>query len=124
MAEGWARQLKSAEIEAFSAGTETHGLNPNAVAVMAEAGVDISGHVSKTLVDLGDIELDCVVTVCSDADANCPVFPGAVKKIHHGFDDPPRLAKADGPGADPLVHYRRVRDEIKQFVMSLPESLA
>ncbi len=123
MAEGWARHLKSGVIEAFLAGTEKHGLNPNAVKVMAEAGVDISGHKSKTIADLETKDFDYVITVCSDADQNCPIFPGKAVKIHHGFDDPPRLAKDAKSQEEALSHYRRVRDEIKEFVDKLPVSL-
>lgn len=123
MAEGWARSLKADEIEAYSAGTESHGLNPHAVKVMAEAGVDISGHKSKTVADLESKEFDYVITVCSDADQNCPIFPGKAVKIHHGFDDPPRLARSAKTEEEVLSHYRRVRDEIRDFVMTLPEAL-
>jgi arsenate reductase (thioredoxin) len=123
MAEGWARKLKGDIIEAYSAGTEKHGLNPNAVTVMAEAGVDISGHKSKTVADLGTKEFDYVITVCSDADQNCPIFPGKAVKIHHGFDDPPKLANEAKSEEEALSHYRRVRDEIKEFVDTLPVSL-
>jgi arsenate reductase len=123
MAEGWARRLKSDRIEAYSAGTETHGLNPKAVKVMAEAGVDISGHKSKTIADLETKEFDYVITVCSDADRNCPIFPGKAIKVHHGFDDPPKLAKTAETEEEALSHYRRVRDEIRDFVMTLPEAL-
>ncbi len=123
MAEGWTKKLKGDVIEAYSAGTESHGLNPKAVKVMAEAGVDISGHKSKTVADLETKEFDYVITVCSDADRNCPVFPGGAIKVHHGFDDPPRLAKAAETEEEALSHYRRVRDEIKEFVMTLPDSL-
>ena len=123
MAEGWARELKSDVIESYSAGTEIHGLNPNAVKVMAEAGVDISDHKSKTVTDLEVREFDYVITVCSDADRNCPIFPGNAIKIHHGFDDPPRLAKSAKTEEEALSHYRRVRDEIKAFVETLPDSL-
>jgi arsenate reductase len=123
MAEGWARQLKGDVIDAYSAGTESHGLNPQAVKVMAEAGVDISGHKSKTLADLETREFDYVITVCSDADRNCPVFPGKTIKIHRGFDDPPRLARSAKSAEEALSHYSRVRDEIKTFVETLPEGL-
>jgi len=123
MAEGWARKLKGDKIEAYSAGTETHGLNPNAVKVMAEAGVDIAGHKSKKVADLENKEFDYVITVCSDADQHCPIFPGKAVKVHHGFDDPPRLAKTAKTEDEALSHYRRVRDEIKAFVKTLPESL-
>ena len=116
MAEGWARRLKGEVIEPYSAGIETHGLNPNAVKVMAEAGVDISGHHSKHLDELRDITFDYVVTVCDQASESCPVFPGKVKRLHVSFDDPPRLAKNAGTEQEALSHYRRVRDEIRAFV--------
>ncbi len=123
MAEGWARHLKGEVIEAHSAGIETHGLNPNAVRVMAEAGVDISGHSSKNVKDLMDIPFDYVVTVCGHAHETCPMFPGRAKIVHAGFDDPPALAKGvDGEEAK-LDCYRRVRDEIRAYVESLPGAL-
>jgi arsenate reductase len=123
MAEGWARHLKEDVLEAYSAGIETHGLNPNAVKVMAEAGVDISAHSSKLLSDVMNIQFDYVVTVCDHASENCPVFPGDAKIIHVGFDDPPKLAKEAGTEEQALDCYRRVRDEIMQFVETLPEAL-
>lgn len=123
MAEGWARHLCGDTIEAYSAGIETHGLNPFAVKVMAEAGVDISNHRSKTLDEFRDVELDCVITVCGHANETCPVFPGKTKVIHQGFDDPPKLAKDAKNEEEALVHYRRVRDEIKYFVAALPEQI-
>jgi arsenate reductase len=122
MAEGWARHLKEDMIEAYSAGIETHGLNPHAVKVMAEAGVDISQHKSKLLVSLKGIEFDYVVTVCSHADEKCPIFPAKTRSMHKGFDDPPQLAKACTTEEAKLNCYRRVRDEIKKFVESLPGS--
>jgi arsenate reductase len=124
MAEGWVRKLKGDQIEAYSAGTESHGLNPNAVKVMAEAGVDISAYKSKTVADLEVREFDYVITVCSDADQNCPIFPGKAVKVHHGFDDPPRLAMSAKTEEEALSHHRRVRDEIRDFVMALPEALS
>ena len=93
MAEGWARALNGDRIEAYSAGIETHGLNPHAVRVMAEAGVDISKQESKHVDELKDVRFDYVVTVCGHADERCPSFPGRTKVIHVGFDDPPRLAR-------------------------------
>jgi arsenate reductase len=123
MAEGWARHLKHGVIEPYSAGTENHGLNPLAVKVMHEAGVDISAHKSKTLAELAGIRFDYGITVCADADQNCPVFPGATIKLHHGFDDPPRLAKSARTEEEALVHYRRVRDEIRHYIESLPGPL-
>jgi arsenate reductase len=123
MAEGWARALKSDVLEAYSAGVETHGLNPNAVRVMAEAGVDISGHRSKHVNELLDAGIDYVVTVCDHAAEACPRFPGKAKIVHHSFQDPPALAKTAKTEEEALDHYRRVRDEIKNFVESLPEGL-
>jgi len=122
MAEGWARHLKGDIIEPYSAGVETHGLNQNAVRVMAEVGVDISSHRSKHVSELMNIPFDYVITVCSHADKNCPVFPGPVKKIHRGFDDPPFLARNAATDEDALDIYRRVRDEIKEFVQELPDA--
>ena len=124
MAEGWTRHLQHDAIEPYSAGIVAQGLNPHAVRVMQEVGVDISRQSSKTLADLGEIAFDYVITVCSDADRNCPVFPGRAVKIHRGFDDPPRLAKSARTEDEALVHYRRVRDEIRRFVESLPEFLS
>ena len=123
MAEGWARHLKGAEMDAHSAGIEAHGLNPLAVRVMAEVGVDISSHQSRRVEELGDIRFDYVVTVCGHAHEHCPVFPGRAKVVHVGFDDPPKLAKGASTEEQALGHYRRVRDEIRQFVESLPNSL-
>jgi arsenate reductase len=123
MAEGWARHLKSAEIEAWSAGIEAHGLNARAVRVMAEAGVDISCQRSKTVGQLGQQRFDYVVTVCSHAHEHCPVFLGEGKVVHVGFDDPPALAAGAGSEEEALAHYRRVRDEIRAFVERLPKAL-
>jgi len=124
MAEGWARKLKNDQIEPWSAGIETHGLNPNAVKVMAEAGVDISHHQSKHVDDLKDIQFDYVVTVCGHANENCPIFPRKAKIVHVGFDDPPKLAKNAASPEEALGHYRRVRDQIRHFVERLPQSLS
>ena len=124
MAEGWARQLKGEVIEAYSAGVETHGLNPRAVQVMAESGVDISGHRSKHVRQLSGVGFDYVITVCGNARESCPVLPGRTKVVHVGFDDPPRLAKEARTEEEALGHYRRVRDEIRKFVETLPEALS
>jgi len=127
MAEGWARNLKGEEIEAFSAGVETHGLNPLAVKVMAEAGIDISHQYSKLADELADVAFDAIITLCGHARENCPYFPGGGKFIHVDFDDPPRIARElaeQGAHEEAqLGCYRRVRDEIKAFVEALPESL-
>ncbi len=123
MAEGLCRYLKGDIIEPYSAGIETHGLNPNAIQVMAEVGVDISGHTSQHIDEFKDIRLDCVVTVCGHANEHCPIFPGTTKVIHVGFDDPPKLAKEAKDEQETLDCYRRVRDEIRAFVETLPESI-
>jgi len=121
MAEGFARALKRGEIEAYSAGTKPQGLNPLAVKVMAESGVDISSHSSKSVEELRHIEFDVVVTVCDQANEDCPLWLGRGKKVHRSFDDPPQLAANAGSEAEALQVYRRVRDEIKAFIESLPQ---
>ena len=123
MAEGWARHLQDTCIEPYSAGLEAHGLNPRAVAVMREAGVDISGQRSQRVEGVMNVEFDYVVTVCDHANENCPVFPGRVPVIHVGFDDPPKLAENTKSDEEALGHYRRVRDEIRAFVQTLPATL-
>lgn len=123
MAEGWARYLKGDVLHAYSAGISPHGLDPRAVKVMAEAGVDISDHTSKHLDDLGAVALDYVVTVCDHAAESCPLFLGKVAKRHHSFQDPPRLAADENDEQAALDHYRRVRDEIRAFIETLPQSL-
>lgn len=126
MAEGWAHHLKAAQIEPFSAGIVAHGQNPNAIRVMAEAGVDITSQTSKTLQSLLDAgaTFDVVVTVCGHADDHCPVFPGTTRVVHRGFDDPPKLAKNAATEEEALSHYRRVRDEIRAWIETLPDSIA
>ena len=123
MAEGWTRHLKGDRINAFSAGIETHGLNPLAVKVMAEAGVDISMQKSKRTDALEGVVFDYVVTVCGHAHENCPIFTGETRVVHVGFDDPPRLAESAGSEEEALDCYRRVRDAIRVFVETLPEAL-
>ncbi len=122
MAEGWVRALKADVIEPYSAGIEAHGLNPHAVRVMQEAGIDISNQRSQRVQELGPIEFDVIVTVCGHADERCPSLPGAPRILHVGFDDPPRLAKSAANEEEALDNYRRVRDEIRDFVMTLPEA--
>ncbi len=124
MAEGWARALKHDVIEAYSAGIEAHGLNPNAVRVMNEAGIDISGQRSKTVDDVDAMDFDYVVTVCGHANETCPTWlKGKTKVVHAGFDDPPWLAANAANTAEAMAHYRRVRDEIRVFVEHLPDVL-
>jgi arsenate reductase (thioredoxin) len=123
MAEGWARHLRRDRMDAYSAGIEKHGMNPHAVKVMAEAGVDIGRQWSKTVAELDPVPFDYVVTVCGHAHEHCPVFPGQAKVVHAGFDDPPTLSAGWPDGEAKLAIYRRVRDEIRAFVETLPESL-
>lgn len=127
MAEGWTRALKGDAIEVYSAGTEVHGLNKAAIEVMTEVGVDISAYTSKHLEDLRHIAFDVVITVCDNARETCPFFPGAKKMVHVGFSDPPAMVKilaAEGAGEEEQRDcYRRVRDEIRAFVETLPGSL-
>lgn len=123
MAEGWAKKLKGDVIQPFSAGIETHGLNPNAVKVMAEAGVDISTHCSRHVDEFANVEFDYVVTVCGHADEHCPVFAGRAKVVHVPFPDPPKLAAQVETEDAKLNCYRRVRDEIKAYIQTLPEAL-
>lgn len=123
MAEGWTRHLKGGLLEPYSAGVEARGLDPRAVQVMAEAGVDISGQTSKRLDQLPDGTFDYVVTVCDHAREACPIFSGAARVAHVGFEDPPRLAAGAGSEEEALGHYRRVRDAIRAFVEALPEKL-
>ena len=124
MAEGWARHLKSDVIDAYSAGIQTHGLNPHAVKVMADEGVDISGQISKNVNDLIDVPFDAVVTVCGHAHETCPAWLGKKTRIVHvGFDDPPKLAQSAKTADEALNHYRRVRDEIRAYIETLPQAL-
>lgn len=118
MAEGWGKALKNELFNFYSAGTKKHGLNPNAVRVMKEAGIDIGHHKSKTIDQLSDIKMDIIFTVCSDANENCPYVSGE-RIIHVGFDDPPRLTAGLTDEEEILSIYRRVRDEIKEMVMNI-----
>ena len=123
MAEGWARAPQNDGLEACPAGSERRGLDPKAVQVMAEAGVDISRHRSKNVQEVMGIEFDYVVTVCGHAHEHCPLFPGKAESVRAGFDDPPSLARDAKTEEEALAHYRRVRDEIKAFVERLPQAL-
>jgi arsenate reductase len=123
MAEGWARKLKGNVLEPYSAGTDPRGLDPRAVRVMAEAGVDISAQRSKPVEEFAGQAFDYVVTVCDRASESCPIFPGRTTVVHRGFDDPPHLARGAKTEDEALAHYRRVRDEIRAFVEGLPEGL-
>jgi len=120
MAEGWARQLLGERYQVYSAGIETHGLNPLAVRAMAEQGVDISSHRSQRLEDLAAESFDLVVTVCDNAQQRCPAFPRSVRVIHHAFDDPPALAAEASSEQEALNPYLRVCGEIRDWVADLP----
>jgi len=120
MAEGWAKHLKNKEFEVYSAGIEKHGLNPYAINVMKEVGVDISKQYSKTVGELGDMNFDYVITVCDHVNEICPIFPGKTKVIHVGFEDPPKLAKEAKTEEEKLRCYRKIRDEIRIFIENLP----
>nr|NIP99662.1 arsenate reductase ArsC [Nitrospinaceae bacterium]NIR53796.1 arsenate reductase ArsC [Nitrospinaceae bacterium]NIS84206.1 arsenate reductase ArsC [Nitrospinaceae bacterium]NIT81012.1 arsenate reductase ArsC [Nitrospinaceae bacterium]NIU43302.1 arsenate reductase ArsC [Nitrospinaceae bacterium] len=109
--------------EPYSAGLTAHGLNARAVKVMQEAGVDISGQKSKTVDSLLNVPFDYVVTVCGHADDYCPAFPGHTKVVHVGFDDPPTLAMTARTEEEALQIFRRVRDEIRTFIETLPQTL-
>ncbi|MFH1154741.1 MAG: arsenate reductase ArsC [Pseudomonadota bacterium] len=122
MAEAWTRHLKSHVLIPWSAGTKPGAVNPMAVSVMEEAGVDMSFSVSKHVDTMMGMSFDFVVTVCDNANENCPYFPGKTRRIHKSFDDPPALARGlDNTAA--LDTYRRVRDEIRSFVEGMPENL-
>jgi len=123
MAEGWARLLKGDVIEPFSAGIETNGINPFAIKVMAEEGVDISWQHSKLVDELKDNEFDFVITLCGHARENCPFFTGKTKRFHMGFNDPLKLAENAKNEEEALSHYRQIRDEIRVFVEKLPDIL-
>ena len=123
MAEGLCRHLRGDVMDPSSAGIENRGLNPLAVRAMREIGIDISGQRSKTVDELDQREYDYVVTVCTGAVEACPFFPARLGVVHHGFDDPPKLAEGSSSEEEAMVHYRRVRNEIRDFVTTLPDSL-
>lgn len=123
MAEAWTRALKGDVIEAYSAGTIPKGVDPRAVKAMAEAGIDISAYRSKSTTELADIEFDYVITLCDTAQQACPFFPAKTRILHHGFDDPPVLAEHARDEEEAMTHYRRVRDDIRAYVETLPETL-
>jgi arsenate reductase len=124
MAEAWTKHLKGDQFEAYSAGVKPKDIDPRAIKAMAEAGLDISGQKSKDVDALGSTEFDYVITLCDNARESCPYFPAKTKLIHRGFDDPPKLAENAKNEEEAMAHYRRVRDEIKTFVETLPEGLS
>lgn len=123
MAEAWARALHGQKVEPYSAGTAPSRVDPLALQVMAEVGVDLRRHRSKHLDELAGVDFDWVVTVCDRANESCPILPGPAKRLHAGFDDPPRLAAGASSDEEAVSHYRRVRDEIRAFVEALPNVL-
>ena len=120
MAEGWAQHLKSDVIEAYSAGVRPDKVSSRAIAVMKEAGVNISGHYSKHVNDLSWVEFDYVITVCGNAHESCPIFAGKTKVVHVGFEDP---AAATGTPEEVLAVFRKIRDQIRDFIVTLPDSI-
>jgi len=123
MSEGLCRHFRGNVLEPYSAGIEVHGLDPLAVRVMAELNIDISNHQSKLVSEFSGKSFEYVVTVCDNAREKCPYFPAETRLLHKGFQDPPKMASSDASEDEKLVHYRRVRDEIKAFILTLPASL-
>ncbi len=124
MAEGWARHLHGDLYDFYSAGLEKHGMNPLAIEAMAADGLDITGQRSKRIEELPAIEYALVITLCGNADEHCPVLPQARHRLHHGFDDPPRLAAAAATEHEALAHYIRVSREIRDYLADLPHIIA
>lgn len=116
IAEGYLRKFAGNKANVYSAGIETHGVNPKAIAIMAEDGVDISAHTSNNVNEYIDVNFDLVLTVCDNAQENCPYFPTKAKKLHHNFPDP---AKAAGTPAEVMDEFRRVRDMIREYCRQL-----
>ncbi len=123
MAEGFSRHLKSGGIEAHSAGVNPKGVDPRAVKAMAEVGIDISAQKSRSIAEVKHLEFDYVITLCDNAQKNCPTFPAKTQVMHVGFEDPPRLAANAKDEEEAMGHYRRIRDEIRGFVDRLPAVL-
>lgn len=120
MAEGWAHHLKSDCLEAFSAGVAPHGINERAAAIMAEVGVDISSQTSNHLDEYSSLDFDYVITVCDNAKEHCPLYPKQTTMIHHTFDDPSFVIGTD---EQITAEFRRVRDEIRDFIAAMPDNL-
>ncbi len=124
MAHGLANEIFGDKIKSYSAGIESHGLNPAAVKVMSEIGIDISHHQSQTLDEFDSKTFDYVVAVCEHAASNCPTFPNQTNVIIKQFDDPPKLAKLAKSDEEALRHYRIVRNQIRNWITTLPEQLS
>ena len=112
LAEGYLRFFHGENANVYSAGVETHGVNPRAIATMKEDGIDISAHTSNHVDEYLDIPFDLIFTVCDHASERCPIFASTAKRIHHNFTDP---AKATGSEEEIMAEFRRVRDEIKSY---------
>ncbi len=112
IAEGYLRHFANGKAEVYSAGIETHGVNPRAISIMKEDGIDISHHTSNNVDEYRNIDFDCVITVCDNANERCPYFPSTAKKFHHNFPDP---AKAQGSEEAIMEKFREVRDMIKTY---------
>ena len=112
IAEGYLRHFHGDRLTVYSAGVETHGVNPRAVKVMSEDGIDISGHTSNHVDEYQEINFDYVITVCDNAKERCPVFPSTAQAFHHNFPDP---AKATGTEEEIMLAFRRVRDMVKEY---------
>jgi len=112
LAEGFLRHFAGDKAQIYSAGIETHGVNPKAIATMAEIGIDISGHTSNNVNEYADINFDYVITVCDNAKENCPFFPTKAQKFHYNFPDP---AKATGTEEEIKAEFREVREMIKTY---------
>jgi len=123
MAEAWTRHFKSDRIQPYSAGVAPKGVDPRAIKAMAEAGIDISAQASKDVASLENLEFDYVITLCDNSREACPFFPAMTRVLHVGFDDPPILAAVAQSEEEAMAHYRRVRDEIMNFVKTIPDSL-
>jgi len=123
MAEAWTNHLKGDHLDAYSAGVAPKKMDPRAVKAMKEVGIDISGQKSKDIDALADKEFDHVVTLCDHAKESCPFFPAKTRLVHRGFEDPPQLAANAENEQEAMSLYRRVRDEIRAFVETLPQSL-
>lgn len=112
IAEGYLRHFANSNADIYSAGVETHGVNPRAIAIMEEDGINISGHTSDNMDEYMDIDFDYVITVCDNAKERCPFFPTRAERFHHNFPDP---AKATGTEAEIMAQFRTVREQIKEY---------
>jgi arsenate reductase len=123
MAEAWTKNLKGNAFEAYSAGIAPKTVDPLAIEAMSEVGIDISSNLSKDISEIGESDFDYVVTVCDNANENCPFYPAKTKRIHKSFEDPPKSAESLRTKEEKMGIYRRVRDEIRDFIEGFPESL-